>query len=85
LIADDFNYNLAQFDNLNVSNDNLNVSNFVELMFDNSYIPVINKPTRKSSAPIIDHIWTNMHAYPLKSAQFVVHCQIICQFFVCEL
>jgi len=50
LIAGDFKYNLAQ-------SDNLNVSNFVELMFDtgNSYIPVINKPTciSRSSASII--------------------------------
>jgi len=66
LIAGDFNYNLAQ-------SDNLNVSNFVELMFDNFYKPVISKPTRisRSSTSIIDHIWTNMHEYPLKSGSIL--------------
>ena len=38
-------------------------------MLENHYFPVINKPTRitDTSATVIDHIWTNLHFYPIKS------------------
>ena len=53
-ITGDFNYDLANF-------DDVSVSNFTELMFENSFFPVINQPTRISdtTATVLDHIWTN--------------------------
>ena len=61
-ITGDLNY-----DSLNL--ENIHVSNFVELMHENYYFPVINKPTRFSdnSATVIDHIWTNLHSHQIKS------------------
>ena len=50
----DFDFNLLN------SNDKL-TENFVHMMFDHGYYPLINKPpqiTTKSSKTI-DHIWTN--------------------------
>lgn len=51
----DVNLNLLDYEN------NSKVKNFVNLLFQNSMIPVINKPTRvfKDKASIIDHIYTN--------------------------
>ena len=50
----DFNFNLLN------SNDKL-TENFVDMMFDHGYYPLINKPTRitTKSSKTIDHIWTN--------------------------
>ena len=57
ITTEDFNYDL-----LNV--ENTHVSNFVELMHENYYFPVINKPTRfsDSNATVIDYIWPNLHS-----------------------
>ena len=62
IITGDFNYDLLNL-------ENTHVSNFVELMHENYYFPVINKPTRfsDSSATVIDHIWTNLHSHQIKS------------------
>ena len=39
-------------------------------MYDHSFYPIINKPTRitQNSSTCIDHIWTNIHAKIIKSA-----------------
>ena len=62
IITGNLNYDL-----LNLGNTH--VSNFVELMHENYYFPVINKPTHfsDSSATVIDHIWTNLHSHQIKS------------------
>ena len=60
--------------NLNVAELNSNhVSNFTEMMFDNFYFPIINKPTRfsKKSAIILDQIWTNIHSLQIKSGSIL--------------
>ena len=62
IITGDLNYDLLNL-------ENTHVSNFVELMHENYYFPVINKPTRfsDSSATVRDHIWTNLHSHQIKS------------------
>ena len=54
-IQGDLNYNLIDID------DN-HVDNFTSVMFDNSFYPHINQPTRitATSATCIDHIWSNV-------------------------
>ena len=54
-IQGDFNFNL-------IDTDDTNVSDFKENMFDNSFYSLINKPTRITdrSATCIDHIWSNV-------------------------
>ena len=61
-ITGDFNYNLANY-------DNPFISNFTETMFENSFFPVINHPTRitDTSATVLDHIWTNISNHAIKS------------------
>ena len=51
----DFNYNILD------TEANL-TSEFVDLMFEHAYFPVIKKPTRITStnATVLDHIWTNV-------------------------
>ena len=51
----DFNLNVLEYDT------NTKVKGFLNLLFQNSFIPVINKPTRvtRNTATAIDHIITN--------------------------
>ena len=51
----DFNLNVLDHDNCK------KVQNFLDLLFQNNIIPIINKPTRvtKKTATAIDHIITN--------------------------
>ena len=58
IITGVFNYDLLNF-------ENTLISNFVEMMNENYYFPVINKPTRFSniSATVIDHYSTNLHSH----------------------
>jgi hypothetical protein len=67
-ILGDFNYNL-------LNTDDLNTNLFVEAMTTMGFHSVINKPTRitKSSATLIDHIWTNNFNIPFQS-DIVVDC-----------
>ena len=62
IIQGDFNYNL------NDINDT-HMTSFTEIMFENSFYPHINLPTRitGTSATCIDHIWSN-----------VFNCDVIC-------
>ena len=62
IITGDLNYDLANC-------ENEHVSNFTEIMFENCYFPLINKPTRitDSSASVLDHMWTNIHDESIKS------------------
>ena len=55
MLRDDLNYNLIDID------DN-HVDSFTSVMFDNSFYPHINQPTRitATSATCIDHIWSNV-------------------------
>lgn len=66
LLAGDINYNLLDV-------DSTDVSDFTELMVENFFVPVINKPTRicKTSATVLDHIWTNIRSIPIKSGSIV--------------
>ena len=50
----DYNYNILDC-------EKPHISNFVDEMFENGFIPLINKPTKISlnSASLLDHIWTN--------------------------
>ena len=61
-ITGDFNYDLS-------NQDNKHVCNFIEMMLEGHYFPVINKPTRitNTSATVLDHIWTNLHHQHIKS------------------
>ena len=61
LLFGDFNYNILD------TEDNL-TSEFVDLMFEHAYFPVIKKPTRITStnATLLDHIWT----YVISSQSF---------------
>ena len=61
-ITGDFNYDLS-------NQDNEHVCNFIEMMLEGHYFPVINKPTRitDTSATVLDHIWTNLHQQQIKS------------------
>ena len=54
-IAGDFNLNVLDHDNCK------KVLNFLNLLYQNNMIPIINKPTRvtKKTATAIDHIITN--------------------------
>ena len=55
IIMGDFNYNLLEF-------DNPHVNDFVQIMYEHKFYPMINKPTRitTNSATLIGHIWTNI-------------------------
>ena len=55
-IQGDFNYNLIDV-------DHPNTCVFTDVMFDNSFYPHINLPTRitPTSATCIDHIWSNVY------------------------
>ena len=57
-ISADFNLNVLDHDNCK------NVQSFLNLLYQNSMIPIINKPTRvtRKSATAIDHIITNCFA-----------------------
>ena len=61
-ITGDLNYDIS-------NQENSHTSNFTDLMFEKSYFPVINKPTRisDSSASTLDHIWTNLLGNHYKS------------------
>ena len=62
-IMGDLNYDLLQ-DSHTFTDD------FVDIMYDHSFHPIINKPTRitQSSSTCIDHIWTNIHDKNISSA-----------------
>ena len=55
VLAGDFNINILDFET------NINVQDFLNLMFRNNMIPLTNKPAQvtKHSANAIDHIITN--------------------------
>ena len=59
----DLNYDLLQ-------DSHTFTDNFVDTMYDHSFYPIINKPTRitQNSSTCIDHIWTNIHDKIIKSA-----------------
>ena len=50
----DFNYDL-------LDSKNTTIMKFIDLLFDNSFYSLINKPTHftNSSATILDQIWNN--------------------------
>ena len=54
-ILGDFNINLLN------SDTHSNTSDFIDMMFSTSFLPLINRPTRISdnSATLIDNIYTN--------------------------
>ena len=62
----DFNYDL-------LDNKNTTIMKFVDLLFDNSFYSLINKPTHitNSSATILDQIWTNTLSISVKSGILV--------------
>ena len=62
-IMGDLNYDLLQ-DSHTFKDD------FVDIMYDRSFYPIINKPTRitQSSSTCTDHIWTNIHDKNISSA-----------------
>ena len=51
----DFNINLLN------TGSHSNTSDFIDMMFESSYIPLINRPTRisETNATLIDNIFTN--------------------------
>jgi len=57
-IMGDLNINLIN------SGTHTDTASFLEVMYGNSFIPLINKPTRitERSATLIDHIFTNTHS-----------------------
>ena len=57
-IAGDFNLNLLDHEHCK------RIQNFLNLLFENNMIPIINKPTRvtRTTATAIDHIVTNCFA-----------------------
>jgi len=61
-IMGDLNLNLLD------TNDNL-IEQFIDVMFDDGYLPLINKPTQitEKSSKTIDHIWTNAKCKPILS------------------
>ena len=61
-ITGDFSYDVS-------NHDNEHVCNFVEMMLEGHYFPVITKPTRitDTSATVLDHIWKNLHHQHIKS------------------
>ena len=62
-IMGDLNYDLLQ-------DSHIFTDDFVDIMYDYSFYPIINKPTRitQSSSTCIDHIWTNIHDKSISSA-----------------
>ena len=62
-IMRDLNYDLLQ-------DSHIFTDDFVDTMYDHSFCPIINKPTRitQSSSTCIDHIWTNIHDKNISSA-----------------
>ena len=74
IITGDLNYDLANC-------ENEHVNNFTEIMFENCYSPLINKPTRITdlSASVLDHMWTNIYMMnPLNPVLLPVPYLIIC-------
>ena len=61
-ITGDCNYDLS-------NQDNEHVCNFIKMMLEGHYFPVINKPTRitDTSATVLDHIWIKLHHQHIKS------------------
>ena len=55
IITGDQNYNLLKY-------DKNCVSDFIDLMYENSFYPAITKPTRftATSATVLYHMWTNI-------------------------
>ena len=69
-IASDFNMNLFDYENCK------KVQEFLNLVYDNSIIPTINKPTRvtRQSAAAVDLILTNFSInFDFKIATFKIH------------
>ena len=62
----DFNYDL-------LDSKNTTIMKFVDLLFDNSFYSLINKPTHfnNSTATILDQIWTNSLSISVKSGILV--------------
>ena len=62
-IMGDLNYDLLQ-------DSHIFTDDFVDIMYDYSFYPIIKKPTRitQSSSTCIDHIWTNIHDKSISSA-----------------
>ena len=61
-ITGDFNYYLA-------NHDNQFISNFTEIMLENSFFPIIYHPTpiTDTSATVLDYIWTNISNHAVES------------------
>ena len=61
-VCGDFNLNLLQYEACDA------VRSFVDLCFEYSYLPLINRPTRVTdhSATAIDHIWHNCYDSPVE-------------------
>ena len=66
MITGDQNYNLLKY-------DKNCVSDFIDLMYENSFYPAITKPTRftATSATVLHHMWTNILNKKLASAVMV--------------
>ena len=67
-IMGDLNYDLLQ-DSHTFTDD------FVDIMYDHSFYPIMNKPTRitQSSSTCIDHIWTNIHDKNISSSYLFIY------------
>ena len=70
VVCGDLNVDLAKYD------VNSNVKSFVDTSIENSFLPLINRPTRVTdhSATIIDHFWTNDLSVDIKSGILMNDC-----------
>ena len=61
-IFGDFSYDLFE-------NNNANVNDFLDTVFNNRFYSLVNKPTqiRDTSAALLDHIWTNLFSSDIKA------------------
>lgn len=62
-IMGDFNYNL-------LDTTSLNINNYIDMFYSNSFFPLIDKPTRicNTTATLLDQIWTNNFAGSISAA-----------------
>ena len=63
-------YIIGDLTNVLLQDSHTFTDNFVDTMYDHSFYPIINKPTRitQNSSTCIDHIWTNIQDKIIKSA-----------------
>ena len=69
-------HSLAHHPSQQLGCEKLQITDFVDQMFDNGFAPLINKPTRisQNNAPLLDHIWSNSLVSMKINCGVLTHC-----------